>query len=91
MVGTVSDTSSGTSSEEETEEETEESEEEKVYEPPCREAQRYIVTCPLCAKRVTNKCLRYSHRCGRSFCAATRAVEQQKTAEAALRARMRHP
>ncbi len=87
MTGTTPGTEE--ESEEETEEETDS--EEEAYQPPCRAAGQYVVTCPLCAKRLPVKTLRYSHRCGRSFCAETRAVEQQKVAEAALRARMRQP
>jgi hypothetical protein len=62
---------------------------EDFYEPPCREAARYIVACPGCGRRVQIKALRYSHVCGRDFDPFKRAVEQKKAAEAAASARMK--
>ena len=62
--------------------------EEPAYEAPCRAAARYRTACPLCGRRVTNKVLRYSHKCGRSFFPAVRAAEQRLLAEAAIKARM---
>ena len=99
MKGTCADTASTTTSEqveeekedereEEQEEEQEEEEEEEYYEAPCRRAARYIVACPQCGRRITIKCLRYSHKCGRSFCADKRAAEQKLIAERAFHARM---
>jgi hypothetical protein len=58
--------------------------------PPCRLAAMAIVPCPLCARQVTTKTLRYSHRCGRSFHTAPREEEQRKLAESAVLARMGH-
>jgi ssDNA-binding Zn-finger/Zn-ribbon topoisomerase 1 len=63
--------------------------EEEYYEPPCREAARYVVPCPTCGRRLQIKTLKYSHVCGRSFSPTERAIEQKKAAEAAASARMR--
>jgi hypothetical protein len=52
--------------------------------PPCRAAERYVTACPVCAREVTIKTLRYSHVCGRSFDEAARATEQQAAAHAAV-------
>jgi len=78
---TQDETLSGTSSEEEEEEEEE-------YLPPCRSAALAIVSCPLCGRQVTAKTLRYSHKCGRSFCVEERAEEHRKLAEIAVLSRM---
>jgi hypothetical protein len=59
--------------------------------PPCRLAAMAIVPCPLCARQVTTKTLRYSHRCGRTFHTAPREEEQRKLAENAVIARMGKP
>ena len=60
---------------------------EEAYRPPCREAARYIVSCPLCGRRVQIRTLKYSHKCGRSFDVTKRALEQ-RLAVAALKARL---
>ena len=62
--------------------------EEEEYEPPCREAERYIVPCPICQRRMKIKTLKYSHICKRSFDPIQRALEQHKAASQAIRARM---
>ena len=80
LAETSSGTSSGTSSDEE--------EEEEEYMPPCRSAALAIVSCPLCGRQVTAKTLRYSHKCGRSFCIEEREEEHRKLAEIAVLARM---
>ena len=61
------------------------SEKEEEYQPPCREAARYVVACPYCGRRVQLKTLRYSHRCGRTFDPMKRALEQQKFALIAMK------
>jgi len=61
---------------------------DEEYQPPCRQAARYLTQCPLCGRRVQLKTLKYSHRCGRSFDPAKRALEQQRFAEIALKSRM---
>ena len=71
----------------ETESETDESSEE-AYLPPCREAARYMVACPLCGRRVQVKTLRFSHKCGRNFDPAVRAREQAAIAAEAVKRRM---
>ena len=63
---------------------------EEEYQPPCREAARYVVACPYCGRRVQLKTLRYTHRCGRTFDPMQRAVEQHKAAVAALKSRLAH-
>ena len=96
MKGTCADTASTITSEqveeekedEREEEQEEEEEEEEYYEAPCRRAARYIVACPQRGRRITIKCLRYSHKCGRSFCPDKRAAEQKLAAERAFHARM---
>ena len=64
------------------------SSDEQGYQPPCRQAERYIVSCPMCGRRVQLKTLHYSHVCGRSFDPTKRALEQQRLAVAALKARL---
>ena len=95
MKGTFTDTGSITSEqaekEKEDEREEEQEEEEEYYEAPCRRAARYIVACPQCGRRLTIKTLRYSHKCGRSFCPDKRAVEQKLAAERAFHAPMMPP
>ena len=61
---------------------------EEDYQPPCREAERYVVSCPMCGRRVQLKTLRYSHVCGRSFDVTTRALEQRRLAISALKSRL---
>ena len=81
MAGTelADDASSGTDTEEM---------EEQPDEPPCRQAERYIVPCPLCHRKMRIKTLKYSHVCGRSFDPIQRALEQKKSADIAAKARM---
>ena len=88
MVGTMPDTRDDTVTEDGTSEGTG-SDTEELTLPPCRAAEKYIVACPRCGRRVRLKTLRYSHVCGRSFNPTDRATEQQVAAEAALRDRMR--
>ena len=71
----------------ESETESDESSEE-AYRPPCREAARYMVACPLCSRKVQLKTLRFNHRCVRSFDPAVRAQEQVAAAAEAVRRRM---
>ena len=61
---------------------------EEDYQPPCREAARYLTSCPMCGRRVQIKTLLYSHVCGRSFDVTTRALEQQRLAVTALKSRL---
>ena len=61
---------------------------EEEYQPPCREAAKYVVPCPYCGRKVQLKTLKYTHRCGRTFDPSQRALEQQKLAVAALKMRM---
>ena len=56
--------------------------------PPCRAASRYMVTCPLCGRRLQIKTLRYSHVCRRSFNAFERSLEQKRETEMVLAARL---
>ena len=56
--------------------------------PPCRAASRYMVTCPLCGRRLQIKTLRYSHVCRRSFNAFERSMEQKRETEMVLAARL---
>ena len=58
------------------------------YIPPCRQAEVFITTCPLCCREMRVKTLMYSHKCGRSFDPAERAREQQTLAENAIKIRM---
>ena len=84
MVRTTTNTEAGT---------PDSSDDEYFMEPPCREAARHVVACPICGRRLQIKTLRYSHVCGRSFNALERAAEQKKAAEAAVmeRARVSQP
>ena len=43
---------------------------------------------PLCGRQLTLKCLRYSHKCGRSFDPEKRSLELQIEATKAINARM---
>jgi len=61
---------------------------EEEYQPPCREAARYIVPCPYCGRRIQIKTLKYTHRCSRTFDPMKRALEQQKFALIALKSRL---
>jgi len=61
---------------------------EEDYQPPCREAARYVVPCPYCGRKVQLRTLKYTHRCGRTFDPMQRALEQQKSAVAALKSRL---
>jgi ssDNA-binding Zn-finger/Zn-ribbon topoisomerase 1 len=91
MDRTQNSTENSTNGDDRTEERTpDNTDEEYFYEPPCREAARYVVACPNCGRRLQIKTLRYSHVCGRDFNPMQRAVEQKKAAEAAAHARMRH-
>ena len=63
---------------------------EEDYQPPCRQAERYLTQCPMCGRNMQLKTLRYSHVCGRSFDPTKRALEQQRLAIAALKARLAH-
>ncbi len=56
--------------------------------PPCRLAGFYRAPCPLCGRKLTLKCLLYSHKCGRSCDPAQRVREQQILAEQAIKDRM---
>ena len=68
--------------------ETPEGTDAEKYIPPCRLAGFYRAPCPLCGRQLTLKCLLYSHKCGRSFDPAQRALEQQIAAEQAIKDRM---
>ena len=68
--------------------ETPEGTDAEKYIPPCRLAGFYRAPCPLCGRLLTLKCQLYSHKCGRSFDPAQRALEQQILAEQAIKVRM---
>ena len=68
--------------------ETAEGTDAEKYIPPCRLAGFYRAPCPLCGRLLTLKCQLYSHKCGRSFDPAQRALEQQIAAEQAIKDRM---
>ena len=69
-----------------TQTETPEGTDAEKYIPPCRLAGFYRAPCPLCGRKLTSKCLLYSHKCGAS--PAQRAREQQIAAEQAIKDRM---
>ena len=69
-----------------TQTETPEGTDAEKYIPPCRLAGFYRAPCPLCGRKLTLKCLLYSHKCGAS--PAQRALEQQILAEQAIKDRM---
>ena len=58
----------------------------EAYTTPGRAAERYIVSCPLCKKRVTLRCLRYRHKCKPG--PSEHARRRQQEANAAVVARM---
>ena len=66
----------------------EEDMEEQLEEPPCRQAERYVVPCPLCQRKMRLKTLKYSHVCGRTFDPLQRALEMKKKADTAAKTRM---
>ena len=55
--------------------------------PPCRAASKAQVECPLCARPMSAKWLRYAHQCGRSWRAEDRVAEEVAGAKAAFSAR----
>ena len=61
---------------------------EEMPQPPCRVAEKYVVECPMCKRRMKIKTLRYTHVCSRSFDPMARALEQNTAAAAALKHRM---
>jgi len=55
--------------------------------PPCRVAEKYVMPCPCCKRKITLKWMRSGHICRRSFDPAQRAKEQQVNAKIAVLAR----
>ena len=56
---------------------------------PCRLVERLLVKCPECKRFVTIKCMRYTHRCGRTPEIAARVQEDARAAIAAMQKRRR--
>ena len=54
---------------------------------PCRLVERSRVKCPECKRFVTTKCMRYTHRCGRTPDIAARVQEDARAAIAAMQKR----
>ena len=54
---------------------------------PCRLVERSLVKCPECKRFVTIKCMRYTHRCGRTPDIAARVQEDARAAIAAMQKR----
>ena len=66
----------------------EEEMEEQLEEPPCRQAERYVVACPLCQRKMRLKTLKYSHLCSRTFDPMQRALEMKRQADVSVKTRM---
>ena len=64
---------------------------DSVDELPCRLVERSLVQCPECKRYVSIKCMRYTHRCGRTPDIEARVQEDARAAIAAMQKRRRTP
>ena len=60
---------------------------DSVDELPCRLVERSLVQCPECKRYVSIKCMRYTHRCGRTPDIAARVQEDARAAITAMQKR----